>query len=73
MITALGLQFGRLLGGATVLETVLAFPGVGLLEIAAVYNRDYPLVRACVLLVAVCFVSVTFVIDLLYAMVDPGI
>ena len=73
IITLVGLQFGYLLGGAVVLETVFAWPGVGLLAVTAVYNRDFPMVQACVFLVAVCFVLVNLVVDMLYAAVDPRI
>ncbi|MBI3979995.1 MAG: ABC transporter permease [Chloroflexi bacterium] len=73
VVTLVGLQFGYLLGGAVVLETVFAWPGVGLLAVTAVYNRDFPMVQACVFLVAVCFVVINLFVDLLYAALDPRI
>jgi ABC-type dipeptide/oligopeptide/nickel transport system permease component len=73
VLTMIGLQFGTLLSGAVVLETVFAWPGVGLLAVNAVSNRDFPLVQATVLVVAVCFVLVNFAVDVIYAVIDPRI
>lgn len=73
IVTIMGLQFGTLLGGAVVTETVFSWPGIGLLAIKSIGNRDYPIVQASVLLVAAAFVVVNFVIDLAYGWLDPRI
>lgn len=73
VVTVLGLQFGTLLGGAVVTETVFAWPGVGQLAISAVYNRDYPLIQATVFVVAVVVVLISTLLDVLYVVLDPRI
>lgn len=73
VLTVIGLQFGLLLGGAILTETVFAWPGVGRLTVEAIYTRDYPLIRGCVLLVATSFVLINLLVDLLYATIDPRI
>lgn len=73
ILTVIGLQFGLLLGGAILTETVFAWPGLGRLTLEAIYTRDYPLIRGCVLVVASTFVFINLVVDLLYAVVDPRI
>ena len=73
VVTVTGLQFGILLGGALVTETIFSWPGVGLLAIQAVTNRDFPLLRAIVLVMAVSFVSINLITDVLYAYLDPRI
>jgi len=72
-ITVIGLQFGRLLGGAVIVEYVFSWPGMGSLVVDAVYSRDYPLVQALVLVFALIFVSVNFVVDVLYKYFNPRI
>jgi ABC-type dipeptide/oligopeptide/nickel transport system permease component len=69
----MGLQFGTLLGGAVVTETVFGWPGIGRLAIEAIRSRDYPIVQASVLLVASMFVLVNFIVDLAYGWIDPRI
>jgi peptide/nickel transport system permease protein len=73
VITILGLQFGALLSGAIITETIFAWPGIGRLLIDSIYTRDFPLVQACVLAIALSYVLVNLVTDLLYAFVDPRI
>ena len=73
VVTVTGLQFGILLGGALVTETIFSWPGVGLLAIQAVTNRDFPLLRAIVLVMALSFVSINLITDVLYAYLDPRI
>lgn len=73
VITMIGLQMAALIGGAVVTETVFAWPGVGRLAIQAVYNRDYPLVQATVMVMAVMVVLINLTIDILYAVIDPRI
>ncbi len=73
VITVLGLQLGTLLGGAVITETIFSWPGVGLLTLEAIQQRDYPLVQACVLLISFAYVAVNTATDLVYAWVDPRI
>ncbi|MCC6180078.1 MAG: ABC transporter permease [Chloroflexi bacterium] len=73
VVTIVGLQFGNLLGGAFVIETVFAWPGVGQLAVQALMSRDYPLVQGIVLMVSVIFVVINLGIDMLYRVLDPRI
>jgi ABC-type dipeptide/oligopeptide/nickel transport system permease component len=73
VVTVVGLQYGFLLGGAVVTETIFAWPGVGRLAMTAILQRDYPVVQGCVLLVAVAFVLVNLFVDVLYGWLDPRI
>lgn len=73
VVTVMGLQFGGLLAGTVVVETVFAFPGVGRYLIQAVNNRDFPAVQSGVLFVSLTFVTVNFLVDALYATIDPRI
>lgn len=73
VITVVGLQFGSLLTGAILTETIFGWPGVGRLLIQAIRLRDYPLVQGVVLLIAVTYVGANLVTDLLYARADPRI
>jgi peptide/nickel transport system permease protein len=73
VVTVMGLQFGALLGGAVVTETIFSWPGMGWLAIDAIRNRDYPVVQATVFLAAIAFVVVNLATDLLYTRLDPRI
>lgn len=73
VITLVGLEFGTLLGGAVITETVFSFPGVGRLLVSAILVRDYNLVQACVVVIAAAFVVVNLVVDLLYGYLDPRV
>jgi peptide/nickel transport system permease protein len=73
VITVVGLQFGFLIGGAVIVEAVFAMPGVGTLLINAIFNRDYPVVQGGMLVIAVVFVVVNLLTDLLYGLVNPRI
>jgi len=73
LVTILGLQFGAVLTGAVITETIFAWPGIGRLLIQSITSRDYPLVQACILLIAITYVTVNLVTDLLYAVLDPRI
>ena len=72
-VTVIGLQFGAMLGGSLVVETVFAWPGLGFLMIQAIRTNDLPIVRAVVLVVGVAFVFVNLAVDLIYALLDPRI
>jgi ABC-type dipeptide/oligopeptide/nickel transport system permease component len=71
ILTITGLQFGSLLGGAVVTETVFAWPGIGRLAIQSIYNRDYPVVQSTVFIAAVLFIAINLVLDVLYGVLDP--
>lgn len=73
LVTVAGMQFGFLIGGTVIIETVFAWPGVGRLVVQAIFNRDYPLVQATVLVLAVIFVLTNLVVDLIYVYLDPQI
>ena len=73
VVTVIGLNFGLLLSGAILTETVFSWPGVGRLVVDAVYARDYPLVIGCILVFALVFVIVNLITDLLYTYIDPRI
>jgi ABC-type dipeptide/oligopeptide/nickel transport system permease component len=73
VVTVMGLQFGGLLAGTVVVETVFSFPGVGRYLIQAVNNRDFPAVQSGVLFVSLTFVAVNFLVDVLYSIIDPRI
>jgi peptide/nickel transport system permease protein len=72
-VTVLGLQFGALLGGSVVVETVFAWPGLGWLLVQSINSRDLPLVRAIVLVISLFFVAINLAVDLLYSSLDPRI
>lgn len=73
VVTVAGLQFGQLLAGAALTETVFNWPGVGRLVVTAVFSRDYPTIRGAVLLIATTFIVVNLLVDLVYAFLDPRI
>jgi peptide/nickel transport system permease protein len=72
-ITVIGLQFGALLAGATITETIFAWPGLGSLLVQSILNRDFPVVQATLLLITVMFIIINLLTDMLYAVVDPRI
>lgn len=73
VLTVLGLQFGALLAGAIVTETIFAWPGLGRLTIQAISNRDYYLVQGCILAIGLTYVAVNFLTDVLYSVANPRI
>jgi ABC-type dipeptide/oligopeptide/nickel transport system permease component len=73
VLTVLGLQFGALLAGAIVTETIFSWPGVGRLTIQAISNRDYYLVQGCILSIGLTYVAVNFLTDVLYSVANPRI
>ncbi len=72
-VTVIGLQIGGLLGGSVVTETVFAWPGVGQLLIQSINARDFPMIQACIILLAGVFVLVNLIVDILYMFIDPRI
>lgn len=73
IVTVIGLQFGAVLTGAVITETIFAWPGVGRLLVQSISARDYPAVQGCILLIAVTYVSMNLLIDMLYGFLDPRI
>ncbi len=73
VVTVIGLQFGALLAGAIVTETIFAWPGIGRLTISAINNRDYALVQGCLLCIGLTYVAVNFLTDLVYSALNPRI
>jgi peptide/nickel transport system permease protein len=73
VITVLGLQFGQLLGGAIVTETVFAWPGVATLTVDSIRNQDFPVVQCAVVLLALIIVAINFIVDMVVGLLDPRI
>jgi ABC-type dipeptide/oligopeptide/nickel transport system permease component len=73
VLTILGLQFGTLLAGAIVTETIFSWPGIGRLAVQAIEARDYPLLQGCILVIAVSYVLVNLLTDLVYVLADPRV
>jgi peptide/nickel transport system permease protein len=73
VITVIGLQFGQLLGGAIITETVFAWPGVATLAVDSIRNQDFPVVQCAVILLALLIVVVNLVVDVVVALIDPRI
>jgi len=73
VVTLLGLQFGAVLTGAVITETIFAWPGIGRLLIQSIGFRDYPLVQGCILLIALTYVGVNLLTDVIYGVLDPRI
>jgi ABC-type dipeptide/oligopeptide/nickel transport system permease component len=73
VVTIIGLQFGAVLTGAVITETIFAWPGIGRLLIQSIGFRDYPLVQGCILLIAVTYVAMNLLTDVAYGLLDPRI
>ncbi len=73
IITVVGLQFGMLLGGAVLTETVFAWPGLGRLIVDAILARDYPVIQGAILIFGLLYILVNLLVDILYALIDPRI
>jgi ABC-type dipeptide/oligopeptide/nickel transport system permease component len=73
LVTLIGLQAGYVLGGAVVIESIFNWPGIGNLALQAIQQRDFPLIQGTVLVIAVVFTLVNFVVDLTYAALDPRV
>jgi peptide/nickel transport system permease protein len=73
VLTLAGLQFGAVLTGAVITETIFSWPGIGRLLVQSIGFRDYPMVQGCILLIAVTYVGVNLVVDVLYGWLDPRI
>jgi len=73
IITVIGLQFGSLLAGTIVTETIFSWPGIGRLAVQAITTRDYPLLQGCILVIALSYVFVNLLTDMIYSWVDPRV
>jgi peptide/nickel transport system permease protein len=73
VVTVIGLQFGALLAGSIITETIFAWPGLGRLTIQAIQTRDYPLVQGCILCISMGYILVNLATDILYTFIDPRI
>ena len=73
IITILGLQFGTLLAGTIVTETIFSWPGIGRLTVQAISARDYPLLQGCILVISLSYVLVNLLTDAFYSVVDPRV
>jgi peptide/nickel transport system permease protein len=73
ILTVIGLQFGHALGGAVVVESVFAWPGVGRLVVEAIFRRDFPMVQGALLIISLSFLLVNLLVDVAYAYADPRI
>jgi ABC-type dipeptide/oligopeptide/nickel transport system permease component len=73
LVTVAGMQFGFLIGGTVIIETVFAWPGLGRLVVQAIFSRDYPLVQAIVFVLSLLFVGMNLLVDILYVYLDPQI
>jgi len=73
IITILGLQFGTLLAGTIVTETIFSWPGIGRLTVMAISSRDYPLLQGCILVIALSYVLVNLLTDTFYVLIDPRV
>jgi len=73
VVTLIGLQFGSLLGGAFITETVFAYHGLGELGVMAINNRDFPVVQGVILVISSIYVLVNLIVDVMYGFIDPRI
>ena len=73
VITMTSLQFGRMLAGTVIVETIFSWPGLGRLAVQAIYNRDYPVVQAAVFITSLIFVLINLLVDIIYTYIDPRI
>ena len=71
LVTLLGLSFGSLLGGTTVVEVIFSYPGLGNMAVQAVTNRDYPLIQGYVLWIALIYMVINLLVDISYEFLDP--
>ncbi len=73
VITLIGLQAGYLLGGAVVTETIFSYPGIGRLAVGAILSADFPLTQGAILVLALAFILINMIVDILYALLDPRV
>jgi peptide/nickel transport system permease protein len=73
VVTILGLQFGGLLAGAIITETIFSWQGIGRLMIQSIQSRDYPLIQSCILAISVTYIAINLLTDLVYSFLDPRV
>lgn len=73
LVTVMGLEIGALMGGAIVTETVFAYPGIGRLAVKSIYGYDYPMIQTLIIIFASVYILINFIVDILYAYLDPQI
>jgi peptide/nickel transport system permease protein len=73
ILNIVALQFGLLMGGAVIVEFIFSWPGIGRLSLEAIYNRDYPVVQATVIVAAFFFVVINLLVDIIYVATDPRV
>jgi peptide/nickel transport system permease protein len=73
IVTLLGLQLGGLLSGAVIIESIFSLPGNGQLLVTSIFNRDFPVVQGVVVVIAIVFIVVNLIVDIVYAAIDPRI
>jgi peptide/nickel transport system permease protein len=73
VVTMIGLEFGFLLGGVVVIETVFSWPGIGRLVFNAINQRDIPVVQASVIVLSLIFIALNLIVDLIYVRIDPRV
>ncbi|MEM3786002.1 MAG: ABC transporter permease, partial [Nitrososphaeria archaeon] len=73
VVTIIGLQFGALLGGAVITETIFAWPGLGRLIVDSINSRDYPMVQGSIFIFALLYALVNLATDILYTLIDPRV
>jgi len=73
LVTLLGLQIGRLIGGAVIIETIFALPGIGRLMVSSIYSRDVMVIQGCILVITAGYVLINTIVDILYLILDPRI
>jgi peptide/nickel transport system permease protein len=73
VVTIVALQFGYMLGGAVITETIFGFPGIGLFTVTAINERDFPVVQAAVVIASGMFIAINLAVDLMYGWLDPRI
>ena len=73
VVTIMGLQLGGLLAGTVLTETVFSYPGIGRLLARSIFERDYPVVQGLILLIAIIYVLVNLLVDVVYSLIDPRI
>ena len=73
VVTLIGLQAGYLLGGAVVTESIFSYPGLGRLAVGAILSSDIPLAQGAILILALAFILINMIVDILYALLDPRV
>lgn len=73
VVTVIGMQVGMIIGGSVVVETIFSFPGIGMLMMNAINNKNYPVIQGCVLLLAGSICIINLLVDIIYGFIDPRV